>query len=403
MIKKMVLIGILCATVAILCQTACASGIGISPTMISVSDVIRGEVHEEIIQIHNPNDEEIGFILETSGQAGEWISFYDYDDDIPLSEGIIPPNDKQFVRIKIEIPSDTANGIYNARISASTSSAELTEDTSGMQAVFRASCDLTIDVTDVQKLSGTVDYITVRDGEVNMPLPIEVKFTNTGNVIAKPTVTIVIQKDGVTIDQFTAKDVEIKPGLSETIKENWDTAERKSGDYTADVSVSLGGTAIKDETIPFELFPVGTMTRDGEFLTLVTDGDLYTGTLLKVIGKFKNTGSIGTTAQMVGEVLKDGNLIGIIESKELEVSVYSSKELTSYLDLTDPGDYTVKAHVIYGGKETDEKELIFTVSEESEVSGPSAPSETKTPLSLIPTVSAILIAGLCMALRKKER
>lgn len=399
MIKKLVLIGILCATITILCQPACAGGIGISPTTISVSDVIRGEVHEEIIKVYNPNDDNLGFILESSGQAGEWISFYDYDDDTPSSEGIIPHNDMQYIRTKIEIPSDTANGIYNARITASTNS-ELTDGASGMQAVFRANCDLTIEVTDVQKLSGTVDHITLRDGEVNVPLPIEVKFTNTGNVIAKPAVTIGILKDGKTIDQITADVIEIKPSSSELIQTEWDTAERKSGDYTADVSISLGGTVIEDKTIPFELFPVGTMTRDGEFLTLVTDGDLHTGTLVKVIGTFKNTGTIGTTAQMFGEVLKNGNLIGTIESKELEVPVYTSKQLTSYLDLTDSGDYTVKAHVIYGGKETDEKELTFTVSE---VSGSSSPSETKTPLSLIPAVSAILIVGLCMALRKKEK
>jgi len=403
MMKRLVLIGILVITAAMLCQPVYASGgIGISPTSISVSEVMRGEVCEETLGIFNPNSEDLHFVMDTEGEAGEWISFSDYDDKIPLTEGIIPPNSKQTILVTIEIPPDVSNGIYTATIYASSQSDKETNP-SGMEALFRASCLLTIEVTDVQRLSGTVDYITVWDGEVNMPLPVELKFTNTGNVIAKPTVTIVIQKDGVTIDQFTAKDVEIKPGLSEKIQENWDTAERKSGDYTADVSVSLDGTAIKDETIPFELFPVGTMTRDGEFLTLVTDGDLYTGTLLKVIGKFQNTGSIGTTAQMVGEVLKDGNLIGTIESKELEVSVYSSKQLTSYLDLTDPGEYTVKAHVIYGGKETEEKELSFTVSEAAEVSGPSAPSETKTPLSLIPVVSAVLIAGLCMALRKKEK
>ena len=401
--KKIVLIGILGITAAMLCQTACASeGIGISPTTISISEVMRGKILEETLSVYNPNSEDLYFKMETEGEAGEWISFSDYDDKIPLTEGIIPANDKQTLLVTIEIPTDAANGIYTATIYASTQSNE-NNILSGMQAVFRAASVMTIEVTDIQRLAGTVDYITVWDGEVNMPLPVELKFTNTGNVIAKPTVTIVIQKDGETIDQFTAKDVEIKPSLSATIKENWDTAERKSGDYTADVSVSLGGKAIKDETVPFELFPVGTMTRDGEFVTLATDGDLQTGILLKIIGNFKNTGTIGTTAQMVGEVLKNGNLIGTIESKELEVSVYSSKQLTSYLDLTDPGEYTVKAHVIYGGKETDEKELTFTVSEAAEVSGPSAPSETKTPLSLIPVVSAILIAGLCMALRKKER
>lgn len=402
MIKKLVIFSILGITAALLCQPVCASGIGISPTTISVSDVMRGDVCEEMVTIFNPNAEEIHFTLETDGQAGEWVSFSDYNDETPLTEGIIPPNGKQTLRITIEIPPDVSNGIYDSTIYASTQSDKKT-GISEMQAIFTATSRMTIEVTDIQTLSGTVDYIAIRDGEVNVPLPIEVKFTNTGNVIAKPAVTIIIRKDGGTIDQLTLDAVEIKPGLSEIIMETWDTAEIKSGEYTADVSVSLDGTVIEDKTVPFEIFPVGTMTQEGEFVALESDGTYHTGTLLKIIGTFKNTGTLGASAQLTGEVLKNGNLIGTIESKELMVPVYSSKQLISYLDLTDAGEYLVKAHVIYGGKETDEKELTFTVTEAAEGNGPSLPTETKTPLSLIPIGSAMLIAGICMALRRKEK
>jgi hypothetical protein len=402
MMKKLIVLGILGVAAAILCQPVCASGIGISPTTISVSDVMRGEICEEMVTIFNPNAEEIRFILETDGQAAEWLSFYDYNNENSLSEGVIPPKDKQTLRVIIEIPPDASNGRYDSAIYASTQPNKKT-GLGEIQAVFTATSHMTIEVTDIQRLSGTVDYIGIRDGEVNVPLPIEVKFTNTGNVIAKPAVTIVIRKDGGTIDQVTAKAVEIKPGLSEIILETWDTAEIKSGKYTADVSVSLDGSVIEDKTVSFEIFPVGTMTHEGEFVSLKSDGTYHTGTLLKIIGTFKNTGTLGASAQLTGEVLKNGNLIGTIESKELMVPVYSSKQLTSYLDLTDTGEYVVKAHIIYGGKETDEKELTFTVSDAAGVPGSSAPSKTKTPLSPIPTISALLIAGICMALQRKEK
>lgn len=414
MTTKILFIGILCIAIAILCQPASASGIGISPTTITVSDTMRGDIQKEIIQIYNPNDEELTFILQAEGDAGEWISFYDYEEENQISGGSIPPNDTKFVQINIEIPSDAANGDYSATIYVATAPQD-DDSTSGMQAVFKSYCKMIIKVTDIQRLSGTVDYITVRDGEVNQPVPIEIQFTNTGNVIAKPSISIVMQKDEVTIDQVTEDDAEIKSSASEIIQTEWDTTGQNSGKYTAEVSVSLDGKVLKRETVPFELFPVGALTQEGEFVSITSDGKLNTGTLLKVIGTFKNTGEMGTTAKMVGEVEKNGNLIGTIESDELLIPTYKSKQLTTYLDLTDLGDYVVTAHVIYGGKETDEKELAFTVSEASEESGVSEPSaqsgapgvvlpqNTNTPLSIIPVVSAVLIAGLCMALRKKER
>lgn len=411
MIKEKILFCILCIGIVILFQSVSASGIGISPTTITVSDAMRGDINEEIIRVYNPNDDELIFTMEAEGDASEWISFYNYENDKPFSDEAIPPNGEIFVRIKVEIPSDAANGEYNATIYASTKPRD-SDSMSGMQAVFRTYCTMTIKVTDIQRLSGTVDYISVRDGEVNLPIPIEIEFTNTGNVATKPVISIDIQKDGATIEQMTIDDKEVKTHTSEVIQTEWDTTGERSGDYTADVSVSLNGEVLKRETLPFELFPVGTLTQEGEFIGITSDGALHPGTLLKVIGTFRNTGEMGTTAKMVGEVVKNGNLINTIESDELLVPTYKSKEITAYLDLTDVGDYVVTAHMIYAGKETDEKELTFTVSEAAEgaeVSGSSGsqgvalPENTRTPLSVIPVVSAVLIAGLCVALWNKER
>ena len=55
MMNKKILLCILCTTVVILCQSVSASGIGISPTTITVSDAMRGDIHEEIIFYNNTN------------------------------------------------------------------------------------------------------------------------------------------------------------------------------------------------------------------------------------------------------------------------------------------------------------------------------------------------------------
>jgi len=406
--NKVLLIAIFCIAVAILCHPAYASGIGIAPSAIDISDAIRGDIYEKEIRIHNPNDENLNFVIESNEEAGEWISFFDTDDNSPLTEGIVPANNIKVIHLKVEIPSDTPNGRYNASICASTNSKD-NDNTMGIQAEFSAISHLTIEVTDIQKLSGTVEYISIHDGEVNLPVLIGVKFTNTGNVAAKPVVSIVMKKDGTTIDQMTVDNTEIGTGSSGTIQTEWDTTGQKSGKYTADVSVSLDGNILKRKTVAFELFPIGTLTQEGEFVTITSDGQLHPGTILKVIGTFRNTGEMGTMVKMVGEVVRNGNLIQTIESDELLVPMYQSKQLSSYLDLSDVGDYVVTAHMIYAGKETDEKELAFTVSEASDEPDSSdgvqvvLPKDTHTPLSIITVTSGVLIAGLFyIALRNKE-
>lgn len=411
MSKQQIIIGILLIAAIILYNPASAGGIGISPTTISVSEGMRGETYEKTVTIFNPDSEELYFVLETEDEAGDWITFSDYDSNTPLTEGIISPYGKQSILVTISVPPDAANGIYNATIYASTQSEGISGKI-GTQSVFRTTCHMTIKVTDIQRLSGIVEYISVLDGEVNQPLPIEIKFSNTGNVVAKPSITIVMEKDGITTDQVTVNNAEVDRSSSKIIQTDWDTTGQKTGKYNAKISVSLDGSLLKRENIPFELFPVGTLTQEGEFVTLTSDGNLHPGTLLKVIGTFRNTGDMGTTTKMVGEVIKNGNLIETIESNELLVPAHQSKQLTSYLDIPDIGDYVITAHMIYAGKETDEKELTFTVSEasyEPDVSEPSdaiqvkVPQDTRTPLSIISVTSAVLIAGLFfMAMRKKE-
>ena len=85
--------------------------------------------------------------------------------------------------------------------------------------------------------------------------------------------------------------------------------------------------------------------------------------VIKVLAKFENTGAIDSRSRFEGEVYHEDEFVDTIESKELLVEVGENKRLTSYYKITTPGDYVVKGHVLYEGKESEEKEVSFTVSE----------------------------------------
>ena len=83
--------------------------------------------------------------------------------------------------------------------------------------------------------------------------------------------------------------------------------------------------------------------------------------VIKVVAHFKNTGEIDTMAKFKGEIYHEGNLLDVLESEEMFVEVGETANLVSYYKILKPGNYTIRGRVYYAGKETEEKEVSFSV------------------------------------------
>ncbi|MHC1575234.1 MAG: CARDB domain-containing protein [Candidatus Methanogasteraceae archaeon] len=384
----------------ILSSNAGAAGIAVSPSKIEMDDVLKGAEPERVLTVFNTATYEDTFTLTVTGDLIDWISFYRMDNPTnPINNVTIPAEDKALVLVKFAIPADTAAGDgYTSKIYVQSIPPEAE---AGQAAVMiKMPVYVAINVTGTQTLAGTVESIATTDTEVNVPLRIRVDFRNTGNVIAKPTVNVDISRDGAVVDSVTYLDKEVAPNRKETVRVEWDTAEIKSGDYVAKVSVLLGGEVLETKELPFKLFPPGELTRRGNLTGITCEGDPAVGAVTKILATFVNTGGIATMARFTGEVYVDGNLVDTIESNELLVPIGASETLTPYLKIASPGSYVVKGHVEYEGRTTDTKELSFDVSSAAATTDEEENGTNSTPgFGAAGGLSALLI--LIVVLRKR--
>ena len=270
--------------------------------------------------------------------------------------------------------------------------------------------DISVTTANPSIVSGTVDGISVADVEVRYPLRIKVQFSNTGNVVTAPQISVnIATQDGTAINNFTSNESKVKPGNRETIPVEWDTTGNEPGNYTTDVSVALGEDIIRTEKLSFAILPVGTLTRTGTLVELLLEGKPELGALAAIGATFINTGQIDTRAKFIGEVYYNGKLVDTIESEEILVPIGERDTLKSYLKVESPGEYIIKGYVNYEGKKTEIKEIPFTVASTSGVptSQPSS-SNTVPKLAINWTVlggiiAAVIVVGLLILFLARRR
>lgn len=373
-------------------------GIGASPSEIFVAQALRGGEYQKAIKIFNSMENATKFTLNATGDISGWVTFYINENlTSPVTQVIVAAKSDKTVLAVFKIPEYASNGNYSGSIHVQTLPAEVSGQAS-TSVILSASIRVLVEVIGTQILTGEVQDISTIDTEVGYPLRIKVHFINTGNVIANPEIKTIIFKDGTAIDSFTYSKTSVKPGLKETISIEWNTTGREPGEYTANITVSLGGNILAQKTLQFKLLPIGALTRQGELTSLSYNGKPIVGIVLKIHATFKNTGLIDTQARFVGEVYRDDNLIEVIESLTLLIEVGLEKNLTAYFKPTEKGLYTIKGRVIYDGKQTEGKELKIQVEE---AGNPNNPERYLSWLAVI--ISIMLIVTIYIAIRKPRK
>lgn len=369
---------------AIVCQPVSAAGIAVGPSSQTVENMLRGGSFERSLTIFNPSEMGFDVVLKTEGSAKDWVKFSSIDRNEELQKVYVPKKGQTPVLMKVTVPEDAANGRYTTKIVVETIPGEEVPGSVGM--VLQATSALEITVTDVERVSGEVTSIVVRDTEVDIPLGVEVGFKNTGNVVVTPEITAVISRDGSVVATVSKAETPVRPGATEPIVVHWPNEGFAAGTYQANVTVSLRGEVLADEGRTFAILPLGSLTRQGELTDLGYDGALTVGKPIKITGVFKNSGSIATRAKLSGEVYRGGNLIDVVSGDEMTILVFSENPLTAYYTPKEPGEYTMKTCAVFEGKTTDAKDVVFTVQPDS--------SGLNLPLSPVPVAAAL--AFICL-------
>lgn len=333
-----------------------ARGIGVGPNYIRLDPALRGSSYKQTIYVYNQNDYGCDILLDSTGEVGDWVSFYESNDlDHQIDSTTVPSASSKDIVIKISIPTDASYGEHEGNAIITCKSA----DPSTVD--LNLPISLSINVTGEQNLNVSVWYVEVDNVEINEPCRLRLQFKNTGNVVADPHTEVIITKDGKYIDSLSGTAEPIQPDQLGTQELVWNTAGMVAGDYVAHFNITLDGKLVEEKDVSFKLLPPDTFTRNGTLLDITHEGKPEKGKVLKIIATFKNTGDVDTDAKFIGEIYKDGELIDVIESDGINVPKYKTENLYAYYTIQENGTYVISGYILYGGKKTSTEELSFMV------------------------------------------
>jgi hypothetical protein len=339
-------------------------GLGVSPEKIVIQDALRGYTYEEYIKAYNPDDAENTYGLAASDNITGWVSYYLPDKpDTAITSILIPPKSNQRLLVKFAIPAETPNGSYDGELLVIVKpEAQVETGEGGVGVGLQIPVLVSIEVTGTQFISGKVNDIKAEKIEVGYPLRIVVYFENTGNVAATPLIQTTVLYNNENIAAFSSDDTTVAVHRTQLVEVEWNTTGKAPAQYLAKVVASLDGKVLAEKDLPFEILPLGTLSRSGEIKDVVIDGTTIVNFTSKVIATFANTGQIDTMAEFTGEVYLDGNLVQTITSDKLLVKRGNQEALTAYFTPEKPGKYTIKVQVNYEGKKSDVKEVNLDIT-----------------------------------------
>ena len=361
------------ASLALGQRPVAAQGIGIYPTNLSFENAARSGEYFRTVGVINSGDSDTIFTLEGEGPIGGWISFVEVNDRSNVIESVtVPGNSERQILLQVTVPEDAANGEYLgfAQVVARGGTAQ----GGGSSVGVGAAIDVSVNVTGDQRFDGSLVDSSVSDVELGYPLRVRATVRNSGNVRITPQVTLeVVDPDNNVVMQETfPTETVVFPSETGQLTYEVDVSARDlgEGEYLARVSATAGDLELGRRQTSFSILPVGTLTRLGQLRDLRMAIAPGPGELGKLDVVFVNTGQIDTLAKFVGQLYQSGRLIDALSSEELLVAVREQRTLELLFRVNEPGDYLIKGKVNYQGKETESKELTFTVSEEGPAEQP---------------------------------
>ena len=348
-------------------ERAAADGIGVYPADLAIDNALRGTEYFRTIGITNDADGARTFSLEASGETGAWVSFVDITDrTTPANKVHVPARSEGRVFLRLRIPADTPNGTYSGRILVVTAGGKV-EDSSGsaVNVNVGAEIGLTVVTTGTQRLGGELVDITVADTETGHPLQVKSIIQNSGNVQARPQTAIKISTSATVVDESTLEGDPIAPNETRTVVTEWDTAKAPPGAYLASVSVALGGNSLGSRQLRFRILPQGALTRQGSLQRIELLNKPEPGTAAKLRATFVNTGQIDSRVVFVGELYRGDTLVKAVSSPEKLVPQGQFGSLDVVVEVPRRGSYTLRGKANFEGKESEVRELRFTVGSSS--------------------------------------
>ena len=340
------------------------------PTTIVFRDALRGGDYFQDVGILSDFGIARTYRFEAEGTTAKWVSFADPSARTSVERITAPPHSQANVLVHLTLPQDVANGKYSGVIRAVTTDAGgVTGGNSGSAVNIGGEIPIEVTVTGTQNLSGKLTDIVTKDAEIGTPLKITASVTNSGNVNIRPDINVkIVDTTAVVVGEAGSSDHTIPPNETKQLMVEWDTARQKPGDYKAILVARADKLDLGTREITFRLVPFGALNRSGQLEKIELAAMPRPGELAKFRATFQNTGQIDSKSVFVGELYRDNHLLQQLSSQERFVLVAETVQIDAFATIPGDGTYALRGKVNYEGKETEVKELTFSVGSEDGLS-----------------------------------
>lgn len=360
------------AFLVIMAQSGSALTIGMTPGSATVENALRGGRTYRDFRIMNSNDVAVTVSAGVSGEARDFCRSNE-------SEVRIPANSIRSVRVWIEPPKGTPvrefKGYLDVLMVDYEGKPAITGNTSGaMTVMLGSSARLNITITGNESKSIKVENLFIRSVEHPLPMGLDYRIYNSGNVELKPMLRVVVygisrqtSARGQAVEEYDVELGSLFPNELAIGSAEIGMGRLVPGNYSVDLwayaekaDYSQGRAESYMKSMPLEIFSKGFRTLLGSIDGLDVDYS-KSGYPIKTTMSFRNIGEIGMSARMVMEIYEKaiGNkLVHQAESNALEMGTGELRNFTLYYTPEYDGEYTVRARMVYGSSLSYEKVAV---------------------------------------------
>jgi hypothetical protein len=323
--------------------------------------MLRAGYAERYITISNPTDYPVAVRISMEGEIAAWTTA---EPDSFTLDG----KGYAIIKITVQPPADVPNGIYNGNILIVAS--QPVAAPAGVMGVAVAAAVIasqSVEISDVEIARYKVEFVDLPDTEECRPIQFVVGIRNTGNVRMAPRFHIDILSQDVIVQSHDYTGAVVLPTKLDRflVKVPYELPQFKCipvGSYIAHFTAYADGAVMDERKIPFQIHERGTLTVAGDLVALGIPTNVTVWGVVRVEGKFKNTGKVPLMAKLIAEIYHEDRLVTTAESGEMEVVMGATEILTAYFSPSWPGEYKIMASVLFDGKATAPQEAIVSIS-----------------------------------------
>lgn len=340
-----------------------SNAVGIYPSSVSFTKVLRGGEYLQTIGIINGSSQHRVFRFSLHGRMARWLTIVARGNLLMRRSTVTVPPGTSTVQLRLEVPPQTVDGTYTGALDIVARPLKGSHPEGSIPVSVGVQVDVSAQVTGTQVIAGAlINVSSYRAIEVGDPLPIFSTIKNSSNVIVSPVFRLRITRGNKVVYDHTSLGQGLIPGSlskSEVVWPGPDTGSQVLGAYEVHLSVLFPSHSLGTRELSFHLDPQGSLRRGGRLLSLKLLDHPKVGDAAYVGASLVNTGEVQADSSFEGELYRNGVLLGSVTSFGILLAPGQSGVATLTVKLPQDGTYRITGVGSFAGAQSNSLSLSF--------------------------------------------